>query len=136
MKYKNVYVSFVFIMLIAIMVTFYAKPCAADPAKIDCTVEPSGVEQGKTITVVAESSEELKSLKAYLKQPKISNAPKVVQDMIGKKCIAIEMNREKGNKYVGRIDTSDLMPGDATVKLYATDLDKEYATHTVPVKIK
>jgi hypothetical protein len=95
-----------------------------------------GFDQGKTITVVAESSEELKCLKAYLKQPKISNAPIVVQDMIGKKCIAIEMEREKGNKYVGRIDTSDLMPGDATVKLYPTDLDKEYSIHTVSIKIK
>jgi hypothetical protein len=85
---------------------------------------------------VAECDEELKSLKVFLKQPKISNAPVVFQDMIGKKCIAVEMNKEKGNKYVGRIDTSDLILGDAVVKVYATDLDKEYATHIVPIKIQ
>ena len=134
MKSENVYVSFVFIMFIAMAVIIYAKPCVADPPKIGCTVEPSGVEQGKTITVVAESDKELKCLKAFLKQPEGSLAP-MYADMSGKKCIAIKMKKEKGNRYVGHINTSDLTPGEATVKVYATDLDKEYATSTVPVKI-
>ena len=135
MNSKNVFVSFVFIMCIAAAVILCAEPCAAESPKIDCTVEPSGVEQGKTITIVAECDEELKSLKVFLKQPQISNAPMVVQDMVGKKCVAIEMKKEKGNRYVGRIDTSDLIQGEAFVKVYATDLDKEYATRIVPVSI-
>jgi len=134
MKSENVYVSFVFIMFIAMAVIIYAKPCVADPPKIGCTVEPSGVEQGKTITVVAESDKELKCLKAFLKQPESSLAP-MYADMSSKKCIAIEMKREKEGRYVGRIDTSDLIQGEAFVKVYATDLDKEYATRIVPVSI-
>ena len=129
MKSENVYVSFVFIMFIAMAVIIYAKPCAADPPEICCTVE-----QGKTITVVAESDKELKCLKAFLKQPESSLAP-MYADMSSKKCIAIKMKKEKGNRYVGHINTSDLTPGEATVKIYATDLDKKYATNTVPVKI-
>lgn len=136
MKSKNVYVSFAFIMFIAMTVILYAKPCAADAFKIDCTVEPGAVEQGnKTITVVAECNEELKSLKVFLKQPRMSNAPMVVQDMIGKKCIAIEMKRDKENRYVGHIDTSDLIPGEAVVKVYGTGLDKQHSTRIIPIKI-
>jgi 3-deoxy-D-arabino-heptulosonate 7-phosphate (DAHP) synthase len=119
----------------AMMVILYTKPCAANPPKIDCTVEPCGVEQGNTITVVAESDKELKCLKAFLKQRKNSNTPMMFQNMISKKCIAIEMKREKEGRYVGRIDTSDLIQGEAFVKVYATDLDKEYATRIVPINI-
>lgn len=57
------------------------------------------------------------------------------QNMNSKKCIAIEMKREKEGRYVGRIDTSDLIQGEAFVKVYATDLDKEHATRIVPVNI-
>jgi hypothetical protein len=46
------------------------------------------------------------------------------------------MKKEKGNRYVGHINTSDLTPGEATVKVYATDLDKEYATHIFPIRIQ
>ncbi len=133
-KNKNVYVSFSLIIFMAMMVILYTKPCAANPPKIDCTVEPCAIEQGNTITVVAESDKELKSLKVFLKQPESSLAP-MYADMSSKKCIAIKMKKEKGNRYVGHINTSDLTPGEATVKVYATDLDKEYATSTVPVKI-
>lgn len=134
-KNKNVYVSISSIIFMAIMVILYTKPCAANPPKIDCTVEPCAIEQGNMIIVVAESDKKLKSLKVFLKQPKNSNAPMVFQNMISKKCIAIEMEREKEGKYVGRIDTSDLIQGEAFVKVYATDLDKEYATRIVPVNI-
>ena len=134
MKSENMYVSFVFIMFIAMAVIVYAKPCAADPPKICCTVEPSGVEQGDTITVVAESDKELKTLQAFLKQPESSLAP-VYADMSSRKCVAIKMEKEKGNRYVGHINTSDLTPGEAIVKVYASDLNKEYATDTVTVKV-
>jgi hypothetical protein len=38
-------------------------------------------------------------------------------------------------KYSSNQASVCLTPGEATVKVYATDLDKEYATNTVPVKI-
>jgi hypothetical protein len=135
MKSENVYVSFVFIMFIAMAVIVYAKPCVADSPKIVCTVEPSGVEQGEAITVVAESDKELKSLQAFIKQPESSLAP-VYAGMSSRKCVAIKMEKEEGNKYVGHINTSDFTPGEAIVKVYASDLNKEYATDTVPVKIE
>jgi hypothetical protein len=46
------------------------------------------------------------------------------------------MKREKGNQYVGRVDTSDLALGEATIKTYATNLKKEHAANIVAVKIK
>lgn len=134
-KNKNVYVSFSLIIFMAMMVILYTKPCAANPPQIDCTVEPCATEQGNTITVVAESDEKLKSLKVFLKQRKNSNTPMIFQNMISRKCIAIEMKRDKEGRYVGRIDTSDLIQGEAFVKVYATDLDKEHATRIVPVSI-
>jgi hypothetical protein len=136
MKFKNAYLSFFCIILVGIVVILHSKPCVAEPPKIDCTVEPCAVKQGKVITVKVESDEQLKALKVFLKQPRISSAPMIVQDMIGRKCIEIDMKREKGNKHVGCIDTSDLIPGGAVIKTYATNLDKEHATHIIPIKIR
>ena len=136
MKLKNAYLSFFCVILVGMVVILSSKPCVADPPKIDCTVEACAVKQGEAITVTVESDEQLNALKVFLKQPRISSAPMIVQDMIGSKSIAIDMRREKGNKYVGSIDTSDLIPGEAVIKAYATDLDKEHATHIIPVKIK
>ncbi|MDY6954625.1 MAG: hypothetical protein SWE60_24240 [Thermodesulfobacteriota bacterium] len=104
--------------------------------KIDCAIAPSVVEQGKAITIKVESGEELKSLRVFLKQPKISSAPLVVQNMIGRKCIAVDMKKGEGNQYVGHVDTSDLARGDAIVKAYATSLNKEHATNIMAVKIE
>ena len=135
--FKNEYVSFFCVIFVGMVVILCSKPCVADPPGIDCTVEPSAVEQGEAIKVEVESDEQLDSLKVFLKQPKCSsNAPLVIQNMIGRECIAIDMKREKGNKYVGHVDTSDLMPGEAVIKAYATDLDKEHATDILAVEIK
>lgn len=160
MKFKNAYLSFFCIILVGIVVILHSKPCVAEPPKINCTVEPCAVKQGKAITVnpktqsegicsescavkqgraitvKVESDEQLKALKVFLKQPRISSAPMIVRDMIGRKCIEIDMKREKGNKHVGCIDTSDLIPGEAVIKAYATNLDKEHATHIIPIIIR
>jgi hypothetical protein len=98
-------------------------PCVADPPKIDCTLEPFSINEGDTITVKVQSDEQLKSLRVFLKQPKCSSkGPLVVQNMMGRECIAIDMKRKKGNNYVGHIDTSDLIRGEALIKAYATDI--------------
>ena len=137
MIFKNGYLSLFCAIFLGLVVILYGKPCVGDPPKIDCTVAPCAVEQGEPIKVEVESDEQLKSLKVFLKQPKCSsNNPLVVQNMLGKECIAIDMKREKGNKYVGHIDTSDLIPGEAVIKAYATNLDKEHATDMLAVQIK
>jgi hypothetical protein len=137
MIFKNGYLSLFCAIFLGLVVIFYSEPCVGDPPRIDCTVASTGVKQGEPIKVEVESDEQLKSLKVFLKQPKCSsNNPLVVQNMMGKECIAIDMKREKGNKYVGHIDTSDLIPGEAVIKAYATDLDKEHATDVLAVQIK
>jgi len=123
-------------LFLGVVIIFCVQPCMADSPKIDCAIEPSAVDQGEAITIKVESEEELKSLRVFLKQPKISSAPLVVQNMIGRKCIAVDMERGEGNQYVGRVDTCDLAPGDAIIKAYATNLNKEHATDIVAVKIK
>ena len=136
MKDKKRYVLVFFLVFVGVVLILFSKPCTADSPKIDCAIEPSIVQQGETITVQVESEEQLKSLRVFLKQPKISSAPLVVQNIIGRKCIAVDMKKEKGNQYVGRVDTSDLGPGEALIKTYATNLNKEHATKTVAVKIE
>ena len=136
MKNKKAYLS-VFCAGFAGLLTFiYSAPCIADPPKIDFAVESSAVQRGEAIVVKVESEEQLNSLKVFLKQPKISSAPLVVQNMMGTKCIAIDMKRKEGNKYVGHIDTSDLRPGEAIIKTYATSLNKEHATKALAVNIE
>jgi hypothetical protein len=136
MKNKKEYLLVFSIVFVGVVTIFCGKPCMAEPPKIDCAIEPSVVKQGEAITVKVESEEQLKSLRVFIKQPKISSAPLVVQNIIGRKCIAVDMKREKGNQYVGRVDTSDLALGEATIKTYATNLKKEHAANIVAVKIK
>jgi hypothetical protein len=136
MKNKKAYLSVFCAVFAGLMTIILSQPCIADPPKIDCAVEPCTAERGEAIVVRVESEEQLNSLKVFLKQPKICSAPLVVQDMIGTKCIAIDMKREEGNKYVGRIDTSDLRPGEAIIKTYATSLNKEHATKALAVNIQ
>jgi len=123
------------IVLVGMVAVIYSTPCIADSPKIDCAIEPSVVEQGDAITIKVESEEELKSLQVFLKQPKISSAPLVVQNIIGRKCIAVDMEKGEGNQYVGHVDTCDLAPGEAIIKTYATNLDKEHATNIAAIKI-
>jgi hypothetical protein len=125
-----------FTLCVGVVTIFCSQPCVADSPRIDCAIEPSVVQQGGEITIKVESEEELKSLRVFLKQPKISGAPLVVQNMIGRKCIAVDMERAEGNQYVGRVKTCDLAPGEAIVKTYATNLNKEHATNIAAVKIK
>jgi hypothetical protein len=124
------------IVFVGVVTIFFSKPCIADSPKIDCAIEPCVVQQGEAIKVKVESEEQLKSLRVFLKQPKICSAPLVVQNIIGRKCIAVDMKKEEGNQYVGYVDTSDLGPGEAVIKTYATNLDKEHATKTVAVNIR
>jgi len=133
---KKNYLLVFFALFVGGATIFCSQPCVADSPKIDCAIEPCVVEQGDAITIKVESEEELKSLKVFLKQPKISSAPLVVQNIMGRKCIAVDMEKGEGNQYVGRINTSDLAPGEAVVKTYATNLNKEHATNIVAVKIK
>jgi hypothetical protein len=136
MKDKKRYVLVFFVVFVGVVVILFYKPCTAESPRIDCAIEPSIIQQGETITVKVESEEQLKSLRVFLKQPKISSAPLVVQNIIGRKCIAVDMKKEEGNQYVGHVDTSGLGPGEAMIKTYATNLNKEHATKTVAVKIE
>lgn len=136
MKNKRVYLTVCCAMVAGFLTLCYSTPCIADPPKIDCAVEPSAVTRGDAIVVSVESEDQLNSLRVFLKQPKVSSAPLVVQNMMGRKCIAIDMKREEGNTYVGRIDTADLRPGEAIIKTYATGVNKEHATNVLPVNIK
>jgi len=124
------------IVLVGMVAVFCSTPCIADSPKICCAIEPSAVEQGQKITVKVDSEEELKSLRVFLKQPKTASAPLVVQNIIGRKCIAVDMEKCEGNQYVGHVDTSDLAPGEAIIKTYATNLNKEHATNIAAIKIK
>ena len=123
MIFKNAYLSLFCAILVGIVVIFYGKPCVGEPPKIDCTVASRAVKQGEPIKVEVESDEQLKSLKVFLKQPQ-------------SKCIPIYVKREKRNKYVGHIDTFNLIPGEAVIKVYATDLDEKHAMDILAVQIK
>jgi hypothetical protein len=136
LMWKHVDPSFLCVILVSTIVILYSGPSLADPPKIHCTVKPSAVEQGDIITVMAESDKRIEVLRVFIKEPQISDAPMTIQSGTGSRTIAVDMRQEKGNRYVGHIDTSDLRPGEAVIELYGTDSGKEHAIGSIPVRIR